>query len=87
MRHTSDRVDPARDVSVWVEECWSAMVATARNQGWGEDTAEDIAQKAALKALDIARRDPERLKAVTGRRRWLCGNDVERGPVRPRQEE
>ena len=28
MRHTSDRVDPARDVSVWVEECWSAMVTT-----------------------------------------------------------
>ena len=73
MSDISGHVDPVRDVCVWVKEHWSAMVDAARSQGWGGDAAEDIAQKAALTALEIARLNPERLMAVTRRRRWLRG--------------
>ena len=73
MGSTSQRKRAVDAVTAWIKKYRAAMVAVARKQGWGEDAAEDIAQEAALRALDIARDNPERLGAVTSHRRWLCG--------------
>lgn len=50
------------------------MVDVAKSQGWGGDAAEDIAQRAAVTALAIAREEPQRLEAVGDVYcRWMCG--------------
>lgn len=75
----------------WVNEYWAAMVAVVRKQGWDEDDAKDIAQEAVVKALVIARREPERLDSVRSPCSWLCGIAWNMGRValtkRQRREE
>ena len=73
MPTTSVDEKPVDTLVAWVEECWPAMVAVARKQGWDENDAKDIAQEAVLTALGIARREPERLDAVRSPCSWLCG--------------
>ena len=64
--------DPERIVARWAVECRAAMEAVALLLTGDPDVAEDMAQEAAIEALRVARKDPERVLNVRRPCGWMC---------------
>lgn len=66
-------LDPERLVARWAVEYRAAMEGIARRLTGDPHVAEDLAQEATIKALEVASSDPRRVLNLRRPCGWMCG--------------